>query len=268
MTPFLYKIDSTGTLIQKIRYGTTDSGYEIIPHRSFSFFYTPLVFLDSKLYLLQRPWEGNQGRTTPLCVVIDTLNQLHYELPYPFPALVKENEPVSGNVWSCSRVFNGKEFVYSFFYDENIHVSNVDHTHVRKYKITSKDIRNVEIEKRRFDDRYEYAKFNYGAQCYGNLIYDPYRNLYYRFAYPKVDLEDGPDYIGLTSLGRKKFSIIILDERFNVIGETMFPEWTYCPTVLFVHRDGLYLCNNHPMNPSFNEDILSFECFEVRKITN
>jgi hypothetical protein len=152
-----------------------------------------------------------------------------------------------------------------FFYDENILVATIDHKEVRKYNIKSKYINNLTIEDMRIDDRYAYAKYNYGAQCYGNLIHDPYRNLYYRFAYPKVELEDGPDYVGLTALGRKKFSIIILDKDFNVIGETMFPEWVYCPTVLFVHRDGLYICNNHPMNPAFNENILSFQCFEVKK---
>ena len=267
MTPFLYKIDTTGTLIQKIRYGKTDSGYEIIPHRSWSFQYTPLVFIDSKLYLLQHPWQRNPLSTTPLCVVIDTVNQLQYELPYPYPRLVKDNEPTSGGVViNSSRIFNGKEFVYSFFFDENILIANVDHQEARKYQIKSKYINKVRIEKRIFNEQYERAKYNYGVACYGNLIHDPYRNIYYRFAYPSVELENGPDYVGLTALGRKKFSIIILDENFNVIGETLFPEWVYCPTVLFVHRDGLYICNNHPMNPSFNEDILSFECFEVSKV--
>jgi hypothetical protein len=244
----------------------TDSGLVIIPQRSWSFFYTPLVFIDSKLYLAQHPWQSNPVSTTPLCVVIDTVNQSRYELSYPFPPLIKDDRFIDSNLLGFSRIFNGKEFVYSFFYDENIYVANIEHTEVRKYKVKSKSIGKIVIETRRIEERNDYAKYNYGAQCYGNLIHDPYRKLYYRFAYPGVDLENGPDYVSLTALGRKKFSIIILDEDFNVIGETMFPEWVYCPTVMFVSRDGLYICNNHPMNPSFNEDILTFECFEVKKV--
>ena len=133
MTPFLYKINTTGTLIQKIRYGITDSGYSIIPYRSASFYYSPLVFIDSKLYLPQRPWTGNSSFTTPLCVVIDTVNQLQYELSYPFPLLQRKNESISGTAVAFSRVFNGKEFVYSFFFDENIHIATIDHQEVRKY---------------------------------------------------------------------------------------------------------------------------------------
>ena len=270
MTPFLYKIDTTGVLTQKIRYGLTESGYQIIPYDSWSFSYTPLVFIDSKLYLPQRPWQGNPISKTPLCVVIDTLNQQNYALPCPFPQLIKDNEysHVMSDVISFSRIFNGKQFVYSFFGDEDIYVIPVDHQEVFKYKAKSKYINRIKIETRSFDNPYASAKYRYGAPFYGNLIHDPYRNLYYRFAHPEVELEDGPDYMSLTVHGRKKFSIIILDENYNVIGETLFPEWVYCPTVLFVHRDGLYICNNHPMNPSFNEDMLSFECFEVKKVNH
>ncbi|GHT70444.1 hypothetical protein AGMMS50239_38830 [Bacteroidia bacterium] len=128
----------------------------------------------------------------------------------------------------------------------------------------SYNIDKVKIEKK-LDDMFAGAKEDYGTPCYGNMIYDKYRNIYYRLAYPKVELEDGVDYISLTSQGRKKFSIIILDEKFNIIGETLFPEYTYNSTVLFVHQDGLYICNNHPKNPEFNEDILSFQCFELTK---
>jgi len=268
MTPFLYKIDTTGAIIQKIRYGQTESGHTVIPFRSWSFDYTPLVFIDSKLYLPQGVSQFHHVSVTPIGVVIDTLHQQSYELPFNYFQVITQDEydrMSVGDFYDFSRIFNGKKFVYSFFGDENIRVVSVDHQEIQKHKIKSKYINRIVIEKRTFNDMYAHAKYRYGMPLYGNLIHDPYRNLYYRFAYPKIELEDGPDYVGLTALGRKKFSIIILDEEFNVIGETLFPEWTYCPTVLFVHRDGLYICNNHPMNPSFNEDILSFECFEVTK---
>jgi len=266
-TPFLYKIDTTGAVIQKIRYGLTNSGSQIIPQRSISFDYKPLVFIDSKLYLAQQPWQSNPLSKTPLCVVIDTVKQLSYELPCPFPSLIKDDELFTSpaDATDFSRIFDGKEFVYSFFYDENIHVINIDHTKVRKYKIKSKYIDRIRMDNRP-SDYYLYTKQLYGNATYGNLIYDQYRNIYYRIVNHNVELENGPNYGELYVHGHKKFSIMILDKNFNVIGETLFPEWVYCPSVLFVHRDGLYICNNHPMNPSFNEDILSFQCFEVRKI--
>jgi hypothetical protein len=217
----------------------------------------------------KHPWQGNHVSKTPLCVIIDTLNQSKYELPYHFPRLIEDNEylNVSGFVLYFSRIYNEKEFIYSFYYDENIHITSVNHQEIHKYKVKSKFINNIKISKKK-SNLYEMAKFDYGDPCYGNLLYDPYRKIYYRFAYPGVELENGPDYVNFTIFGRKKFSIIILDEDFNVIGETLFPEWVYCPTIMFVSRHGLYICNNHPMNPSFNEDVLSFECFNVKKINH
>ena len=265
--PTIFKIDTTGTIVQKIQYETTSQGYHVTPtFKSASFFYTPLVIIDSKLFITQSPWARSPVSTTPLCVVIDTVNHTQSAYPFFFPPLIEDSELFNSSLTAFifSREFNGKEFVYSFYYDEDIYVASIDHKQVKKYKIISKYINKVQIGKRA-SDMLEGAKNDYGDPCYGNLIYDPYRDVYYRLAYPKVELESGLNYVALTSQGRKKFSIIILDKNFNVIGETLFPEFIYNPSLMFVHKNGLYICNNHSMNPNFNEDVLSFQCFELKK---
>ncbi|GHT87681.1 hypothetical protein FACS189474_1110 [Bacteroidia bacterium] len=266
MTQGIIKIDTTGKIIQKINYGTTKTGYEVAPtFVSWSFFYTPPVFIDNKLYITQKPSPRSPVSKTPVSVVIDTLDNTFSELPFFFP-IIKDDGlfTYSFFVLVKSRDFNGKEFVYSFYSDENIYVASIDHTEIKKIQVKSKYINQLIIE-RKSDDMIQTMKKDLEIPHYGNLIYDKYRNVYYRLAYPKVELEPDLDYRSMSSQGRKKFSIIILDEKFNIIGETLFPEYTYNPTVLFVHEDGLYICNNHQMNPSFNEDILSFQCFQVAK---
>ena len=59
------------------------------------------------------------------------------------------------------------------------------------------------------------------------LIYDEYRQLYYRMAYPKESLQEGESLSDMMQSGRIRFSIIILDKDLNVVGETMFPENLY-----------------------------------------
>lgn len=59
------------------------------------------------------------------------------------------------------------------------------------------------------------------------LIYDEYRQLYYRMAYPKESLQEGESLSDMMQSGRIRFSIIILDKDLNVVGETMFPEDLY-----------------------------------------
>jgi hypothetical protein len=98
---------------------------------------------------------------------------------------------------------------------------------------------------------------------YGNLLFDKYRNVYYRIAYPETKIEKGVNGLELLQYGRKRFSIIILDKDFNIIGETLFPDYTYNSTVMFIREDGLYISDSHYLNPDYNDDVLSFRKFNL-----
>jgi len=65
--------------------------------------------------------------------------------------------------------------------------------------------------------------------------------------------------------GRKIFSIIILNRDFQIIGETLFPEYIYNPGVMFVRKDGLYISASHFKNPEYSDDILKLVCFRLEK---
>lgn len=109
------------------------------------------------------------------------------------------------------------------------------------------------------------------AQCehasYGKIVYDKYRDVYYRFAYPSCDASDySGDYVELLRSGRKSFSILILDNQLNVVGETSFPAYTYNPNLSFILEDGLYVSLNHIKNPDYSDDILRFQKLELKEI--
>ena len=89
-------------------------------------------------------------------------------------------------------------------------------------------------------------------------------DVYYRIAYPQTEMEKKEDYYEIFQFGRKVFSIIILNKDFDIIGETLFPEYTYVSGMMFVREDGLYISDSHYKNPSFNEDVLSFKRFELK----
>ncbi|MCZ4238092.1 DUF4221 family protein, partial [Staphylococcus equorum] len=74
---------------------------------------------------------------------------------------------------------------------------------------------------------------------YGNLIYDKYRDVYYRFVYPETEVQPNDNAMDIWQLGRSKFSIMILNKEFEVVGETLFPENTYASNHFFIREDGL-----------------------------
>ena len=161
-----------------------------------------------------------------------------------------------------SSCFNGKDFVYSFFFEENIKITSPEHKEIKEIPVKSKYIDKIKF----LDD---YGNLTHNDICenpnYGNLLYDQYRDIYYRIAYPATEIDKNIKGIELKQYGRKNFSIIILDKDFNIIGETLFPDYTYNSTLMFIHEDGLYISDSHYLNPTFSDDILSFKLFTLEK---
>lgn len=263
----LIRIDTAGLVCQKIPYGKTNEGYEIVPsYDPSSRPYIPPIFIDSKIYITQKAVDRLYTATqTPISVVIDTLNKSFIQCPFFYgDILTKDYLNKSGDT-RFSRDYDGEHFIYSFYTDEHIYVTSIDHKQVRKIKVKSKYIHKIknEIIPGNSDPNLVVKNTLERAQ-YGDLIYDKYRNVYYRFAYPQTEL-DFDNYLQRTFFGRKRFSVIILDKKFNIIGETLFPESIYNSYVFFIHSDGLYISRDYQINYDQSDDKLNFQLFDLRK---
>lgn len=253
---FLFKLN----LYAEGPYGTTDEGYKVLPsYTPSSHPYLPPVFIDKKVYITQNAIERfNPIDKTPVSVVIDTIQKSSKGLPLTYNVLTKEEK--DANDTRFSRIFNGKEFIYSFYTAEDIVVASIDHSEIKKIKVKSQHI-DSSTEKQ--VDSEQGPKLNLELARYGDLVYDPYREVYYRFAYPKTILEDDIRWWGKAVYGRKKFSVIILNKDFQIIGETLFPEAMYNSYVFFVNSDGLYISRDYQMLYGQSEDYMTFELFKL-----
>lgn len=258
----LIKVDTTGRIIQKIPYGTTDEGYKVLPaYTPSSHPYIAPVFVDGKMFITQPAVERfHPLNTTPLSVAIDTVQQIYKGFPLTYGVLTEEEK--EANDKRFSRIYDGGRFVYSFYVDEDIVVASSDHSQLNTIKVKSQYIDSpTGIQK----DTEKGAQLNLEQARYGDLIYDPYQEVYYRFAYPNVELDDNINWLGKAVYGRKKFSVIILNKDFEIIGETLFPEAIYNSYVFFVHKDGLYISRDYQMNYDQSEDYMTFERFTLEK---
>ena len=98
---------------------------------------------------------------------------------------------------------------------------------------------------------------------YGNLMYDKYRNVYYRFAEMPCELAKDETHYDTHAPKAREFSVIILNDKFDIIGETKFPGNKYFYRMSFVGKDGLYISENNLANPEFDENKLVFSCFKL-----
>lgn len=258
----LIKVDTTGCIVQKIPYGTTSEGYKVLPsYAPSSHPYIPPVIIGKEIYITQNAVARFHSiAETPLSVVIDTVQKSNKGLPLTYSILTKKE--LQANDTRFSRVFNGKDFVYSFYVDEDIIVTPTNHSELRTVNVKSKYIDSpAEVQ----ENSEKGPKLNLELARYGDLIYDPYREVYYRFAYPKTTLDDKIRWWGKAVYGRKIFSVIILNKEFEIIGETLFPEAIYNSYVFFVHKDGLYISRDYQMLYGDSEDYMTFELVSLVK---
>ena len=157
----------------------------------------------------------------------------------------------------------GPKFVYSFFGDHHVYSADSPNSKLSPVLAESKYFEKS-IDRYPTDGSVEdRGMYPIVTPHYGKVIYDQYREVYYRFCFPDVEIQDGDKISQLLSFP-KAFSILILDKDLNPAGETYFGKNTaLAPYNSFVGKDGLYISINHPENPENKEDFMSFKRFEL-----
>lgn len=264
----IFMIDSLGTVQWKLDYGMDENvrGFE-------SYFSDPFVLRNDTLYSYQSVRRTSEHRivSSPTEIAINLKTKDYVLSPDLQTEEIKKYH--EGRIESHSEVgnrdkcYDGKSLIYSYSYNEDLVVMSMDFKNISYKKARSKYIGDLSIPN--FPEGMDFAA-NCREFCtnpyYGRICYDPYRKLYYRFAYPKTELEKHDEsWYDLTQSGRDEFSIIILDEDLNVIGETMFPRDRFRSNLYFVCKDGFYISCNHYKNPGYTDDELQFVKFEIEK---
>ena len=258
-------IDTSCILKEKLVFDTTKDKIPLRVSYSTSFNYQPIYKIGNKLYATSRCNQKEKVNPVSFTIDLDTKEVEH--LPLEYPKLQTRINPakIASVENKYSRIFDGTQFVYSFSYEEDIYIASIDHKTITRKPIKSKYIDKMipvdDLGHVTFKDLCDHAE-------YGNLLYDPYRNVYYRITFPQTDVPNNlkdRDYMDLLDYGKKSFSVIILDKDFHIIGETLFPDCTYNPKMAFVREDGLYISASHAFSENYSDDWLKFQRFELVK---
>lgn len=234
----------------------------------YSYFSEPAILKDSLFYFAQSdigyPHKKEDWSKTPMFAYANlkdgTLN--HTELY--FPDIFAEDEKYRETIYSTSfsYAFTGKQLAVSFKSFDSIMVTS-DFKNTKFYNARSRyakpqrpEIENLQI------DLTTKLKRQLLKPSYHHLIYDKYRDVFYRFVLLPCELT--PDLNPYDEISEQEFSIIILNNKYEIIGETKFPGNTYCFRMCFVGKEGLYISLNNQKNPDFNENELKFKCFKLQ----
>ena len=260
-------VDSSGHKKQSYVVNNMTKDYPFIP--TYSLVGMPIVLHENQLYAVQAPNRrlGNLAKTkstTEMQIDLKQNNVSPFFFCYP-PTIMSDYSPERiylGIERSMSRSFNGKELVYSFGMDESLYVVSLDDGNVAKYSAKSCFIDKLKIPKVS-EDLSVVAKRLCEYPFYGSIYYDKYRRLYYRVAYPQEDYDKEENFVDLWQFGRGKFSIIVLNEDFEVLGETLFPAFSYRSDLVLILEDGVYLSTSHFKREDYSDDVLRFQRMEL-----
>lgn len=110
----------------------------------------------------------------------------------------------------------------------------------------------------------DYPKYIVSESSYGRLIYDSYKQLYYRFVLIGRFFDESADFES-TSSRKNKFSVLILNKDFEVLNEVDFPGSTYFNYSAFVGEKGLYLPKINSYYKDLTEDYIVYDIFDFEK---
>ncbi|MCK5535482.1 MAG: DUF4221 family protein [Bacteroidales bacterium] len=258
--PKFYIVNKKGNLIDVINFEYSKQNLLSTSYVSKTRISTPLVFSSGKLLIGQYPmgtWTNMSQlelMKSSICLEVDLKTDSIKFLPMGFPM---EYIKKGASDFFYSRAFDGINMVYSFSQDHNIY-STLNHQEYNVIKAGSKFIKEfIPIPSNPYSSPSEITNYLVQNPKYTNIIYDAYREIYYRFVFIGHTLAKSENTQQLIQ-NRKEFSIMILSKKFEVLGETKMKEDVYNMDNFFVAKEGLYLSKSNAYNTNYTEDELVF----------
>lgn len=263
--------DTTAQIKQKVSFSQLKGKQSLVRFLSTTINHSPICFVDDKLYIPQpvNPLLGeNFLPHSPIGALLDTISKVQVVTPLTYLAYVPTSDiPSYVRGTTVSHCYDGERLLYSYDTEDSLITLSSDFSTKQSYMAKSRYIDKVDVKPIKGRDLSAALKKNCETAGYGNIVYDKYRKVYYRFAYPDVELDaNDTNYMDILHWGGKRFSIIILDKNLNVVGETLFPEYTYNSRLFIISEDGLFLSTTHFKRSDFDENVLRFQKMKLEKI--
>ena len=234
-----------------------------------SYFFNPSFCVDSVVYfrhgLNKAQMKTHEWKDVSMFTYLNMKNGEVGPLPLHYPSIFDHDveNPAGGFKFSYDYNYEQNKLVCSFTGYDSLMVSD-DLQNVRWYNGKSRYMESIRpILYEASGGIQSLAKLKERGK-YHNLMYDRYRDVYYRIA--ELPYEFKQNESPFDDPRGREFSIIIFDKDFNIIGETKFPGNKYFYKMSFVGRDGLYISENNLANPEFDEDKLVFACFKLEDL--
>ena len=251
----IYLLNRYGSV--KDWYNTSDGSLEIEPSLMVSSL-KPVINREKQLYFCAELIYPHPIQDHTKIPTVIKLNPYTKSLSYPYYRTEKFNDGQWGMGGMHTRFYQTYNeaddlMVHSHGNDEYIYVYD-EANKMTKYYAGSADMKEIKpFSKTQVIDAGESHRYEATTGAYEAIKYDPYRQMYYRFAFLPVE-----DIATQHSVFYGKIAIIILDRNFQKVGEYILPKG-YDHTVSFVGKAGLHIASRAKYGQ--DENFLTFDIF-------
>jgi hypothetical protein len=255
-TSQLYLVNNTGKVVDK--FSTEFSDQIELPPSIMVTTMNPMFLRNNEIYFCTRlvyPNPIKDQTTIPVSAKLKLDSNKFIPVYYKTEKYQQGQWGMGGMLDRFYHTYNADEdlIIHSYGNDEDIYVYDSLNTK-RSYYAGSKEMKPIKPpSKDKVLESGETLRYEAFTGAYEAIKYDPYRKMYYRFAFLPVD-----DPATQPTVLHGKIAIIILDSNFQKVGEYILPKG-YNHLMSFVGKAGLHIASRSKY--SQDEDHLTFDIF-------
>jgi len=262
---YFYLTDTSGRIKRRFDTDNRSKKYFFVPRRTSSVLNTSIYFENDSIAIVPSfiPYGFDKPEEIANCKLLAKVNIRSGQseiLPVPYPVLYnRRNLPVDSDF---SFIKNAGKYIFAFCASDYIYYLDGGQQ-LKKVEASSRYLGGKDFISNTTDDSWNFKKI-LSSPYYSSLYFDRRNRLYYRF----VRHGDNPTPEGSFKsqlIYPKEFSIIIMDESFKVVGETLMPKNRYMLGMSFMTDEGLYISTSNINAPDFDENHLRFQLFTVKR---
>jgi hypothetical protein len=171
-----------------------------------------------------------------------------------------------GKIWPLelgmfSRIRQGNFWIYSWNALDSLVVFDTNWNHVKSVNAKSEFAKPLKYSAGAGVPKDIEIREKVSQTTYSSLIYDAYRDVYYRFVNIGREMDDS-DLEEQFPQVKNDFSIIVLDKDFNFLTEKRFPGKIHKPYKSFIGKKGLYLSRTNSFYEGLSEDEVVLDIYK------
>jgi len=175
-----------------------------------------------------------------------------------FPDIYYHNKDF-GKYRASFCLFNN-QLILSFEVDPNLYIYNLQGNLLKSINAKSNFLNKIEfIDSTKLTDIKFFRKFNLTHGSYFKLVYDKYNKLFYRIVRHNMPLLNSDNFV--YDFFEADWSIIVLDENFNILTEQVFKGKEYDFANILPTPIGLLIYKN----PKLDRDHISFDIYKFKR---